>query len=248
MERIKRTEPNFVEKRILAGAQGKRNSLTLKYEQLNREEKAFISSNNFIKRQLLSRQSKLHQLQAQLNKGAGHDSRPAVASRISFPCLVGNANKSGLFRCSSNLTSSSSRSVLRTPEKKPKRVESNSTVKDGSNYDFAKKSFSTMESNVIATTRRATAVGRNCSFGEKPAAVENDFDKRKQPPLSKEVVFQVKNNSPAKMRKSRSARTKSNEINSVENRGKEVSCRKLDSSDLMIEVFGQLINHQCCIL
>ena len=105
---MRRVQQNLGEKRVLLGSVDKKNNLRITYERLNIEEKAFISSTKFNRRQLLSRQSKLRQLQN--NKALTLGTRP------NLPGLP-RASESVVRSYSNNLTLPPSRNNLRSPGK-----------------------------------------------------------------------------------------------------------------------------------
>ncbi|CAB4023533.1 Hypothetical predicted protein [Paramuricea clavata] len=109
---MRRTEHKLGEKRVFLGSLSKKNNLRTTYERLNLEEKAFISSTKFNQRKLLSRQSKLRQLQTNGNRGVNLETRPKT--RTNFPDLAGSSD-SVIRSYSNNLTLPYSRNGLRSP-------------------------------------------------------------------------------------------------------------------------------------
>lgn len=109
---MRRAERNLGEKRVLLGSLDRKNNLRLTYERLNLEEKAFISSTKFYQRQLLSRQTKLRQLQSreQGNKSS------IFETGTSFPGLDG-ANEGATRGYFTSLTPPYSRNGLTGVEK-----------------------------------------------------------------------------------------------------------------------------------
>ena len=95
---MRRFEQNLGEKRVLLGSLQNKNNLRVTCEKLSLEEKAFISSTQFNRRQLLSRQTKLRQLQKQSGKG-----RETRQSQTSLPVLP-KVNENTIRSYSSNLT------------------------------------------------------------------------------------------------------------------------------------------------
>ena len=109
---MRRAPRNLGEKRVLLGSVDKKNNLRITYEKLNIQEKAFISSTQFDRRQLLSRQSKLRQLQN--NKGLESGSRPKT--RANLPGLS-KTSHTVVRSYSNNLVLPSSRNNSRSPRK-----------------------------------------------------------------------------------------------------------------------------------
>ena len=108
---MRRTERKLGEQRVFLGSLSKKNNLKTTYERLNLEEKAFISSTKFNQRQLLSRQTKLRQLQTNGNRGVNLETRPKT--RTSFPDLAGSS-ESVIRSYSNHLTLPYSRNGLRS--------------------------------------------------------------------------------------------------------------------------------------
>ena len=109
---MRRAPQNLGEKRVLLRSVDKKNNLRITYEKLNIEEKAFISSTQFDRRQLLSRQSKLRTLQH--NKGLESGSRPKT--RANLPGLS-RTSHTVVRSYSNNLVLPSSRNNSRSPGK-----------------------------------------------------------------------------------------------------------------------------------
>ena len=108
---MRRMEKHLGEKRVLLGSVDKKTHLRIAYERLNLEEKAFLSSTKFNRRQLLNRQHKLRQLSSQGNKGVRPETRPKTRTR--FPNVPG-VNESSVRDYSNNLKIPQSRKSLRS--------------------------------------------------------------------------------------------------------------------------------------
>jgi hypothetical protein len=169
---MRRTEQNLGEKRVLLGSLSKKNNLRKTYERLNLEEKAFISSTKFNRRQLLSRHTKLRQLQTQGSKELNQETRPK--NRMSFPGLPG-ANESLIRSYSNNLTLPYSRNGLRNTGE-GKRISSSVGKEESIEQMKSHKSQSNMRSNVL-DFKDVSTEKRNemkISMKQKSAKVERD--------------------------------------------------------------------------
>lgn len=152
---MRRMEQNLGEKRVLFQSVEKKNSLRITYERLKLEEKAFISSTKFNRRQLLSRQNKLRHLQStsQSSKGLSSEKRPKF--RTSFPELPGTS-ESVIHRYDSNLTLPCSRKSLHSPREGKQ-----------SKYSLGKEAFDTKESRMGTSRKLVHATFRDVAHSKR---------------------------------------------------------------------------------
>ena len=141
---MRRFEQNLGEKRVLLGSLQKKNNLRATCEKLSLEEKAFISSSQFNRRQLLSRQTKLRQLQKQNGKGRNVETRQ---SKTNLPVLP-KVNESTIRSYSSNLTLPYPRKGPRSPGE-GKRISFSFGKEDRGGTIKSDNSQSNVEGNLI---------------------------------------------------------------------------------------------------
>jgi hypothetical protein len=154
---MRRFDQNLGEKRVLLGSLSKKNNLRVAYEKLNLEERAFISTSQFDRRQLLGRQSKLRQLQKQNGKGQNIETRQ---SRTSLPVLPRVNEKRIRGGYSSHLTLPNSRNGLRSPGEKI-RVGSLFGKEDRGGPIKSENSRSNVEGNLIGNFEDESPEKRN---------------------------------------------------------------------------------------
>ena len=140
---MRRFEQNLGEKRVLLGSLQKKNNLRVTCEKLCLEEKAFISSTQFNRRQLLSRQTKLRQLQKQSAKGRNKETRQ---SKTNLPVLC-KGSENTIRSYSSNLTLPYPRKGPRSPGE-GKRISSLFGKEDRGGTIKSNNSQSNVEGNL----------------------------------------------------------------------------------------------------